>query len=50
MLETSQFKLVARWTDDCQGKKDFDGRLLSYSTRYWPASYRGSGIYINVRF
>lgn len=26
----------ARWTDDCQGKKDFDGRLVNLSTRYWP--------------
>ena len=26
----------AMWTDDCQGKKDYDGRLLSISTRYWP--------------
>jgi hypothetical protein len=26
----------ARWTDDCQGKKDYDGRLLSISAHYWP--------------
>jgi hypothetical protein len=26
----------ARWTDDCQGKKDYDGTLVSLSTRYWP--------------
>ncbi len=25
----------ARWSD-CQGKKDFDGWLVSISTRYWP--------------
>lgn len=30
-------KLGAEWTDDCQGKKDFDGDILSISTRYWPA-------------
>jgi len=24
------------WTDDCQGKKDFDGEIVSVSTRYWP--------------
>ena len=24
------------WTDDCQGKKDYDGRLVSISCRYWP--------------
>lgn len=29
----------AKWTDDCQGKKDYDGRLLSISTRYWPTGY-----------
>lgn len=31
-----QFKLAAHWTDDCQGKKDYDGEILSISTRYWP--------------
>lgn len=30
------------WTDDCQGKKDFDGDILSLSTRYWP---RGGGFH-----
>lgn len=29
-------KLQAEWTDDCQGKKDYDGNILSISTRYWP--------------
>ncbi len=27
---------VARWTDDCSGKKDYDAPLISLSTRYWP--------------
>jgi hypothetical protein len=27
----------AQWTDDCQGKKNYDGRLLSISTSYRPA-------------
>lgn len=31
----------AVWTDDCQGKKDFDGRLLSISTRYYPGPEGG---------
>lgn len=31
-------KLTAEWTDDCQGKKDYDGNILSISTRYWPAN------------
>ena len=38
-LET--MRLPAEWSDDCQGKKDFDGELVSLSTRYWPA---GGGI------
>jgi hypothetical protein len=29
-------KHTAVWTDDCQGKKDFDGEVVSISTRYWP--------------
>lgn len=41
-METAEqrLKLDARWTDDCQGKKDYDGEILSISTRYWP---RGGG-------
>ena len=31
------------WTDDCQGKKDYDGALVEVSTRYWP---RGGGMFI----
>lgn len=38
-----QFKLDAKWTDDCQGKKDYDGEILSISTRYWP---RGGGFHV----
>jgi hypothetical protein len=30
-------KLAAKWTNDCGGKKDYDGDILSVSTRYWPA-------------
>lgn len=33
-------RLDAEWTDDCGGKKDYDGDILSISTRYWP---RGGG-------
>lgn len=29
-------KVPAKWTDDCQGKKDYDGNIVSVSTRYWP--------------
>jgi len=28
------------WTDGCQGKKDYDGRVLGISTQYYP---RGGG-------
>jgi hypothetical protein len=34
---TRQIKLDAEWTNDCQGKKDYNGHILSISTRYWPA-------------
>ena len=34
---------VFEWTDDCQGKKDYDGRLLSVSSRYWPPRYDSAG-------
>ena len=27
--------LNAKWVDDCQGKKDYDGQIISISTRYW---------------
>ena len=36
-------KLEIEWTDDCQGKKDYDGRLVVVSTRYWPA---GGGFHV----
>lgn len=36
-------KLNIEWTDDCQGKKDYDGDILKVSTRYWPA---GGGYHI----
>lgn len=33
-------QLPATWTNDCQGKQDFDSELVTLSTRYWP---RGGG-------
>jgi len=33
----------AKWTPDCLGKWDYDGRLISISCRYWP---RGGGMTI----
>jgi len=29
-------KPCAEWTDDCQGKKDYDGPIITIATRYWP--------------
>jgi len=31
--------------NDCQGKKDYDGNILSISTRYWPA---GGGLAVII--
>lgn len=28
--------LEIEWTDDCCGKKDYDGNIVSVSSRYWP--------------
>jgi hypothetical protein len=39
--EIKTIPLPVEWTDDCQGKKDYDGDLVTISTRYWP---RGGGI------
>jgi len=35
------FTTVAEWTDDAQGKKDYDAEFVGVTTRYWP---RGGGI------
>jgi len=35
-METRDYRTPAEWTDDCQGKKDFDGGLVELSSRYWP--------------
>ena len=40
------FKLDAEWTNDCQGKKDYDGNILGISTRYWPRG--GSALILNA--
>lgn len=39
------FKIDATWTDDCQGKKDYDGTIIGISTRYWPRG--GSALIFN---
>ena len=35
--------MTIKWTPDCQGKWDYDGPLVSVSTRYWP---RGGGFHV----
>lgn len=37
MTKTIDTTPAARWTQDCNGKQDYDGQVLSISTRYWPA-------------
>lgn len=37
----------AMWTDDCQGKKDFDGPIISLSTRYWPGPEGGGSMMVS---
>lgn len=27
---------AAEWSDDCNGKQNYDGPVVSISTRYWP--------------
>ncbi len=34
--------LKAEWTLDCQGKQDYDGEIISISTRYWPSNYQSN--------
>ena len=36
-------KVKAEWIQDCQGKWDYDGEIVSLSTRYWP---RGGGFHV----
>lgn len=37
MAESREYPLA--WRHDCQGKQDYDGRLVEVSTRYWPPNY-----------
>lgn len=36
-------KSEIEWTDDCSGKKDYDGDIVAVSTRYWPKRYQDNG-------
>lgn len=42
-MKTSNFLISAKWTPDCQGKQDYDGHIISISTRYWPGNYQSNG-------
>lgn len=33
----------AEWTDDCQGKRDYDGPVISISSRFYPGAASGKG-------
>jgi len=46
---TEKLTPCAQWTDDCQGKKDYDGRLLSISTRYWPGPGSSGTMVVNAQ-
>ena len=37
-MNNEPMRAPAWWTDDCQGKKDYDGNAVVISTRYWPRS------------
>jgi len=45
----TELRPAASWTDDCQGKKDYDGPLLSISTRYWPGPEGGGAMTFDSR-
>lgn len=40
----AEIKPPCKWTNDCQGKKDYDGNLIQISTRYWPPAGKGGGM------
>ncbi len=41
MAEEREYPLA--WRHDCQGKQDYDGRVVEVSTRYWPPNYDSAG-------
>ncbi len=42
-MNKKKLKIDAEWTNDCQGKKDYDGNIISISSRYWPSNYQSNG-------
>ena len=45
MSEDKTTPWTTNWTDDCQGKKDYDATLVSLSCRTYPNGYGAAGIY-----
>lgn len=39
-IEPEAWDDAPEWSDDCNGKKDYDGTLVAVESRYWP---RGGG-------
>lgn len=35
-------KVNAEWTQDCSQKQDYDGSIISLSTRFWPPRYQSN--------
>lgn len=42
-------KIDASWTNDCQGKQDYDGPILTLSTRYWPGPEGGAAMQVTAQ-
>ena len=49
MINENKILPRAMWIDDCQGKKDYDGPILSVSTRYWPGPGDGGAMTYDTR-
>jgi len=43
-MDIESLEPCAAWTPDCQGKQDYDGRVISISTRYWPGPSGGGSM------
>jgi hypothetical protein len=39
-----EYSPIIEWEPDCQGKWDYDGRILSVDTRYWPGPDGGGAM------
>lgn len=48
MSEAAEIEPYAMWTPDCQGKQDFDGPIISVSTRYYPGPGGGGFMQMDI--